>query len=89
MHGRMARGGHELPKVLPGFTLLCPTGWPHHETAGSLRLSYTPLDTPRRTPVTLRRHDEMCFEATITVSWPKFVGFRLDGIILIQFVVIL
>jgi hypothetical protein len=65
-HERMARGGHGLPKVLPGTALpdtSTPCGQATPETtlrlflgwltrkAGSLRPSSTPLDTPRRTPM--------------------------------------
>jgi hypothetical protein len=62
-HGRMARGGHGLPKVSPGLAMPNPStlcrlatpetalrlfiGWPAHR-AGSLQLSSTLLDTPRR-----------------------------------------
>jgi hypothetical protein len=65
-HGVTARGGHGVPKVSPGPTmpyLFTPCGqatpeaalrpfqeWPNHRVS-SLRLSSTPLDTPRRTPM--------------------------------------
>jgi hypothetical protein len=52
-HGRMARGGHGLPKVSPGPAQpdpYMPCGWPAYR-AGGLRLSSTPLDTPRCTPM--------------------------------------
>jgi hypothetical protein len=58
VHGRTARSGHELPKVSPGPAMpFCSApckqavrpihGWPTPR-AGSLRLSSTSLDTPRR-----------------------------------------
>jgi len=65
-HGRMARGRHGLPKVSPRpamldsstpsgrataeTALLMFQGWPARK-AGSLRLSSSPLDHPRRTPM--------------------------------------
>jgi hypothetical protein len=65
-HGRMAKGGHGLPKVSPWpakpyrstpcgratyKTTLQPfQRWPARR-AGGLRSSSTPLDTPRRTPM--------------------------------------
>jgi hypothetical protein len=65
-HGRMARGGHGLPKVSPVPAMPYPSlpcGWATTETAlqpflawpthraGGLRSSSTPLDNPRRTPM--------------------------------------
>jgi len=65
-HGRMARGGHGLPKVLTGPVMPCPStpcgrvtpetalcsfqGWPTCRVGG-LRPSFIPLDTPRHTPM--------------------------------------
>jgi hypothetical protein len=64
LHGCMARGGHGIPKVLPGPALPYPStpcggatpemalwlfqGFPAH-MAGGLRPYFTPLDTPCRT----------------------------------------
>jgi hypothetical protein len=64
-YGRMARGGHGLPKVLPGPAMPHPftpcgratpetalrlfQGWLAHR-AGRLRLSSTPLNTRRSIP---------------------------------------
>jgi hypothetical protein len=66
-HKRMAWGGHGLPKVSCGPAMPNPStpcgratsetaswlfqGWPACR-AGGLRPSSTPLDTPRRTPMT-------------------------------------
>jgi hypothetical protein len=53
----MGRGGHGLPKVIPGSAMPDPSTpfWrATPETAvrmGSLRPSSTLLDTPRRTPM--------------------------------------
>jgi hypothetical protein len=63
----IARGGHGLPKVVPGLAMPYPStpcgratpetdillfhGWPARR-AGGLRRSFTPLDTPRRAPMT-------------------------------------
>jgi hypothetical protein len=62
-HGRMARGGHELPNVSPGPVIpdpFTPCGWATPEMAlqpfqgrpthrmGGLRPFSTFLDTPRR-----------------------------------------
>jgi hypothetical protein len=68
-HGRMGRGGHGLTKASPGpalpnastpcgraipKTALQPfLGWPARR-AGGLRSSSTLLDTPRRTPMSMR-----------------------------------
>jgi hypothetical protein len=58
-HGRMVRGGHGLPKVLPSRLCKRTTpetalwlfqGWPVHRL-GSLRPSSTLLDTLRHTPM--------------------------------------
>jgi hypothetical protein len=64
LHKRMARGGHELPKVSPGLAMPNPSmpyGWATPKTvlqlfqdwptyrAGGLRPSTTPLDSARRT----------------------------------------
>jgi hypothetical protein len=65
-HGRMARGGHGLPKVSSGPTMPDPStpcgqaipelnlrpfqGWPARSAIGQCPSS-TPLDTPRRTPM--------------------------------------
>jgi hypothetical protein len=49
-HGRMARGGHGLPKVSPGSALRPFLGWPARR-AGCQRPSSTLLETPRRTPM--------------------------------------
>jgi hypothetical protein len=69
MHGRMAKGGHGLPKVSPGSALPYPSmprEWATPETAyrpfqgsparrvGGLRPSSFPLDAPRRTPMQQR-----------------------------------
>jgi hypothetical protein len=67
IHGRMARGGHELPKVSLGPTMpdpstpcgqaICFTSFPRPFQGwptcrtGGLRLSSTLLGTPRRTPM--------------------------------------
>jgi hypothetical protein len=63
-HARIARGGHGLPKVSPGPTMLDPStpcgratsgmGWPACRAAFGLRPSSTLLDTPRRAPMSLR-----------------------------------
>jgi hypothetical protein len=71
-HRRMARGGHGLPKVLPGpaminrsmpcgraspETVLWPfQGWPA-QRAGGLRLSFTLLGTPCRALMSSNRID--------------------------------
>jgi hypothetical protein len=62
----MARSGHGLPEISPGPTMPYPSkpyeratsktasrrfqGWPARR-AGGLRLSSTPLDTTRHTPM--------------------------------------
>jgi hypothetical protein len=63
--GRLARGGHGLPKVSPGPAMTYPSipcgttpetalwafqGWTVRR-AGGMRLSSTPLDTPRNRPL--------------------------------------
>jgi hypothetical protein len=55
-HGRMARGGYGLLKVLPGLTMLYPQG-----RAGCLQPSPTPLKTPRRTLMTKAINVRICF----------------------------
>jgi hypothetical protein len=66
IHGRMARGGHGLPKSSPGLVMPNPStpcgratpetaswplqGWPTHRV-GSLRTSFALLDTSRRAPM--------------------------------------
>jgi hypothetical protein len=50
-HGRMARGGHGLPKVSIGHAMPDPSR-PAGETHVK-RPSSTHLDTPRRTPMVL------------------------------------
>jgi hypothetical protein len=51
-HGRMARGGHGLPKVSLGPTMTDPYT-PCALQGGRPAASSTPLDTPRHTPTTL------------------------------------
>jgi hypothetical protein len=48
-HGRMARGGHGLPQVLPGLPLKRPYG----RFRGGLRPTSTPLDKPLRMTIDL------------------------------------
>jgi hypothetical protein len=65
-HGRMARGGHGLPKVSPRPDKPYPStlyGRATLETAsnpegGGLRPSSTPLDTPLRTPMPFTKESE-------------------------------
>jgi hypothetical protein len=68
--GRMARGGHELPKVSTGLAIPYPStfceqatpemalwtfqGWPACR-AGGLRPSLTPLVTPHLTPMVVMK----------------------------------
>jgi hypothetical protein len=60
-HRRMSRGGHGLPKVSSGLAMSYPStpcGWATPESssarrAAGMRSSFTPLDTPRCTPMRL------------------------------------
>jgi hypothetical protein len=71
----MAWGGHGFPKVSLGSAMpdpSTPCGWAIPETAlwpfqgwpackaDGLRLSSTPMDTPRRTPLNLLRRADVC-----------------------------
>jgi hypothetical protein len=76
LHGRIARGRHGLSETSLRPATLYPSmpcrrttpepalqpfqGSPTH-TAGGLRPSSTPLDTPRRTPILLARDSSTCF----------------------------
>jgi hypothetical protein len=85
-HGRMARGGHGLPKVslplyalqvaIPETALLPFQGWPAHR-AGSLRPSCTPLVTPRRTPLPSTHQEKETWRAKVYA--PSDVTDLTDG----------
>jgi hypothetical protein len=77
LHGRMGRGGHGLPKVLPGPAMPDPStpcgratpktalwpfqGWPTCKVGGLWQFP-TLLDTPRRTPMSTFAHPKVRVE---------------------------
>jgi hypothetical protein len=72
-HGRMARGGHGIPKVSLGLAMPCRQTTPR---LGSLRQSSTPLDTPRRMPMPIileRSNDNYPQRCSITFECTIFL----------------
>jgi hypothetical protein len=92
IHGRMVKGGLGITKVSPGPAMPYPSmpcgqatsetalwlsqEWPAHR-AGSLRLSSTPLDTPRRRPVVLFIFMYFAYKKYFTWAYKMYIMWKV------------